>query len=65
MKKIRRSTIMVGRAGIESKTGGNGESSLAVANPSDIRVFDLFCGGGGSSCGAKKAGVMPVGGVDL
>jgi DNA (cytosine-5)-methyltransferase 1 len=30
----------------------------------DIRAFDLFCGAGGSSMGAKQAGVLPVGGVD-
>ncbi len=30
-----------------------------------IRAFDLFCGGGGSSLGAKQAGAVPVGGVDL
>lgn len=30
----------------------------------EIRAFDLFCGGGGSSIGAKQAGVTPVGGVD-
>jgi len=30
-----------------------------------IRAFDLFCGGGGSSLGAKQAGATPVGGVDL
>lgn len=29
------------------------------------RVFDLFCGAGGSSCGARLAGATPVGGVDL
>jgi DNA (cytosine-5)-methyltransferase 1 len=30
-----------------------------------IRAFDLFCGGGGSSIGAKQAGATPIGGVDL
>ncbi|MBX9791398.1 MAG: DNA cytosine methyltransferase [Pirellulales bacterium] len=30
-----------------------------------FRAFDLFCGGGGSSCGAQMAGVRPVGGIDL
>lgn len=30
-----------------------------------IRSFDLFCGAGGSSCGARMAGVEPVGGIDL
>lgn len=30
-----------------------------------IRTFDLFCGGGGSSIGAKRAGAVPLGGVDL
>jgi len=30
-----------------------------------IRVLDLFCGGGGSSCGARLAGATPVGGVDI
>lgn len=29
-----------------------------------IRAFDLFCGGGGSSIGAKQVGVFPVGGID-
>jgi DNA (cytosine-5)-methyltransferase 1 len=35
--------------------------------PSDgtIRVFDMFCGGGGSSCGALMAGCQPVGGLDM
>lgn len=31
----------------------------------DIRTFDMFCGGGGSSLGARAAGVRIVGGVDL
>lgn len=30
-----------------------------------IRAFDLFCGAGGSSCGARQAGVRIVGGADL
>ncbi len=30
-----------------------------------IRAFDLFCGAGGSSCGAQQAGIQIVGGVDL
>ncbi len=30
-----------------------------------VRCCDLFCGGGGSSCGARAAGAVPVGGVDL
>ena len=30
-----------------------------------IRAFDLFCGAGGSSCGARMAGVEPIGGIDL
>lgn len=30
-----------------------------------IRAFDLFCGAGGSSCGARQAGARIVGGVDL
>lgn len=30
-----------------------------------IRAFDIFCGAGGSSCGAQQAGVQVVGGVDL
>lgn len=29
-----------------------------------FRAFDLFCGAGGSSCGAQMAGVQPVGGID-
>ncbi len=29
------------------------------------RAFDLFSGGGGSSCGARLAGVKPVGGIDV
>lgn len=33
--------------------------------PREIRSFDLFCGGGGSSIGAKQAGAYPVGGVDI
>lgn len=32
---------------------------------SDIRTFDMFCGGGGSSLGAQAAGARIVGGVDL
>lgn len=31
----------------------------------DIRTFDMFCGGGGSSLGAREAGARIVGGVDL
>ena len=30
-----------------------------------IRVFDIFCGAGGSSCGAAQAGGRIVGGLDL
>lgn len=30
-----------------------------------VRAFDLFCGGGGSSLGAKQAGATPIGGVDV
>jgi len=30
-----------------------------------VRAFDLFCGGGGSSWGAQRAGVRIVGGLDL
>jgi len=30
-----------------------------------MRAFDLFCGAGGSSCGARMAGVDPVGGIDM
>ena len=32
---------------------------------SEIRAFDMFCGGGGSSLGARSAGIKIVGGVDL
>jgi len=31
----------------------------------DVRAFDMFCGAGGSSCGAKQAGATIVGGVDF
>ncbi|MCO6455539.1 MAG: DNA cytosine methyltransferase [Pirellulaceae bacterium] len=31
----------------------------------EVRAFDLFCGGGGSSIGARQAGAVPVGGADL
>lgn len=31
----------------------------------EIRAFDMFCGGGGSSLGARDAGAKVVGGVDL
>ncbi|MDA1050137.1 MAG: DNA cytosine methyltransferase [Planctomycetota bacterium] len=36
-----------------------------MARRREVRAFDLFCGGGGSSLGAKQAGATPVGGVDL
>ena len=29
-----------------------------------IRTLDLFCGAGGSSCGARMAGATIVGGTD-
>lgn len=32
--------------------------------PNALRTFDLFCGAGGSSCGARSAGATVVGGVD-
>jgi len=35
-----------------------------MAAAQEIRAFDLFCGGGGSSIGARDAGVHVVGGVD-
>ncbi|MDL1862225.1 DNA cytosine methyltransferase [Betaproteobacteria bacterium PRO7] len=31
----------------------------------EIRVFDMFCGGGGSSLGARAAGARIVGGADM
>jgi len=31
----------------------------------DIRAFDMFCGAGGASLGAREAGAKIVGGVDL
>lgn len=31
----------------------------------ELRAFDLYCGAGGSSCGAAMAGVTPVGGIDI
>jgi len=30
-----------------------------------LRCIDLFCGAGGSSCGARLAGVKPVAGIDM
>lgn len=36
-----------------------------MAGAGKVRVLDLFCGAGGSSCGAKRAGAEIVGGVDL
>src|SRR5438046_3129878 len=36
-----------------------------MLKPRKIQAFDLFCGGGGSSIGAKLAGATPVGGVDM
>jgi DNA (cytosine-5)-methyltransferase 1 len=36
---------------------------MAAKKP--IQALDLFCGGGGSSLGAKMAGIRPVGGIDL
>ncbi len=38
---------------------------MEMSRRRQIRVFDLFCGGGGSSIGAKAAGAAPVGGVDI
>lgn len=35
-----------------------------MASGSSIRVLDLFCGAGGSSCGAQMAGGTIVGGID-
>ncbi|MFZ5833557.1 MAG: DNA cytosine methyltransferase [Planctomycetota bacterium] len=35
-----------------------------MARQNEVRAFDLFCGGGGSSLGAKQAGAIPVGGAD-
>jgi DNA (cytosine-5)-methyltransferase 1 len=32
--------------------------------PNQVRTFDLFCGGGGSSLGAKQAGATIIGGID-
>jgi len=36
-----------------------------MARQKAIRSFDLFCGGGGSSCGARLAGATTVGGIDI
>ncbi len=39
---------------------------LGVNRPSGkLRALDLFCGAGGSSCGARMAGVEIAGGVDI
>ncbi len=31
----------------------------------EVRAFDMFCGAGGSSCGARQAGATIAGGIDL
>lgn len=36
-----------------------------VSEPSAIRALDLFCGAGGSSCGARLAGAEVVAGIDM
>lgn len=36
-----------------------------MASKKRICAIDLFCGGGGSSIGARMAGVQPVAGIDL
>jgi DNA (cytosine-5)-methyltransferase 1 len=38
---------------------------LKRLNASKVRAFDLFCGAGGSSCGAAQAGVEIAGGIDM
>jgi DNA (cytosine-5)-methyltransferase 1 len=48
----------MGSDGWEFVSGGGG----AVM---EVRAFDMFCGAGGSSCGARQAGAKIVGGVDL
>src|ERR1700723_3887259 len=40
-------------------------SSNALSSPKPLRVFDLFCGGGGSSIGASMAGAEVVGGAEI
>jgi predicted RNA methylase len=42
-----------------------GVHGVKMKSDEGIRTFDLFCGGGGSSIGAKSAGAIPLGGVDL
>lgn len=47
--------------------GSVAQGRRGVVEPGDwtlYRAFDLFCGGGGSSCGARMAGVELAGGVD-
>jgi DNA (cytosine-5)-methyltransferase 1 len=41
------------------------ELATASTNGKPIRCVDLFCGAGGSSCGARAAGVAPVAGIDM
>ena len=36
-----------------------------MRNTSQIRMFDMFCGGGGSSRGAVMAGATPVAALDM
>lgn len=36
-----------------------------MATMAPIRALDIFCGAGGSSCGARQAGAEIVGGIDL
>ena len=49
----------------ERPSGSRRETTQHRAENGVIRCIDLFCGAGGSSCGARAAGVEPVAGVDM
>lgn len=42
-----------------------GDTPQLQDNARSIKFFDLFCGGGGSSLGAKQAGAIPIAGLDV
>jgi DNA (cytosine-5)-methyltransferase 1 len=54
--------MMRGESQLFGRYPGN---KRAMVGARRIRTFDLFCGAGGSSCGAKQAGAEVAGGVDL
>ncbi len=62
MPKSRRDRLKQKRS--DTKSFGQ-TKPVARSRRKTIRALDLFCGAGGSACGARLGGAMPVAGIDM